>query len=196
MIIKQSRHDFSGKHLCGGYCMDIMSCLCAEVKIQQKVIWLCKGSLRICFCVCVFLNFFLFTLFRVRFFCLQFTLQQLIQPDLEFRFIVTSQLGHSIQLGSSPSAGLQVATQSTHLSKDCYPQLVSNPHRPEIWPPKQLDYRCMPLHHNKFQKVITILFVVLGTKSSQLRLDVFIFDICPQLLKDFLTFTICNTKQK
>ena len=23
-IFKQSRRDFSGKHLCGGYCMDIM----------------------------------------------------------------------------------------------------------------------------------------------------------------------------
>ena len=23
-ILKQSRHDFSGKHLCDGYCMDIM----------------------------------------------------------------------------------------------------------------------------------------------------------------------------
>ena len=23
-IFKQSRHDFSGKHLCDGYCMDIM----------------------------------------------------------------------------------------------------------------------------------------------------------------------------
>ena len=23
-ILKQSRHDFSGKHLCGGYCMDIV----------------------------------------------------------------------------------------------------------------------------------------------------------------------------
>ena len=49
----------------------------------------------------------------------------------------------SIQSGSSPSAGLQVVTQSTHLSKD---QLVSNPRRSEIQPPKQLDYRCMPLH--------------------------------------------------
>ena len=26
-ILKQSRHDFSGKHLYGGYCMDIMCCL-------------------------------------------------------------------------------------------------------------------------------------------------------------------------
>ena len=23
-ILKQSRHDLSGKHLCGGYCMDII----------------------------------------------------------------------------------------------------------------------------------------------------------------------------
>ena len=34
--------------------------------------------------------------------------------------------------GSCPSAGLQMVTQSTHLSKDCYPQLVSNPNRSEI----------------------------------------------------------------
>ena len=40
-------------------------------------------------------------------------------------------------------------TQSTHLSKDCYPQLVSNPHRSKIRPPMQLDYRCMPLHPAK-----------------------------------------------
>ena len=76
----------------------------------------------------------------------QLTLQQLIQLDLESGFIVRFQLGPSIQSGSSPSARLQVVTQSTHLSKDCYAQLVLNPHRSEIRPPKQLDYRCMPLH--------------------------------------------------
>ena len=27
-VLKQWRHDFSGKHLCVGYCMDIMWCLC------------------------------------------------------------------------------------------------------------------------------------------------------------------------
>ena len=42
----------------------------------------------------------------------QLTLCQLIQPDLESRFIVRSQLGLSIQSGSSP--GLQVVTQFTH----------------------------------------------------------------------------------
>ena len=36
-ILKQWRHDFSGKHLCVGYCMDIMWCLCVEVKIQGFV---------------------------------------------------------------------------------------------------------------------------------------------------------------
>ena len=79
-------------------------------------------------------------------------LQQLIQPDLESRFIVRSQLDLSIQSGSSPSAGLQVVTQSTHLSKDCYPQLVSNPLCSEIRPPRQLGYRCMPLHPAQIQK--------------------------------------------
>ena len=46
-ILKQSRHDFSGKHLCDGYCMGIMCCLCVEVKIQSRVILFCKASLRI-----------------------------------------------------------------------------------------------------------------------------------------------------
>ena len=32
-ILKQSRHDFSGKHLYDEYCIDIMCCLCVEVKI-------------------------------------------------------------------------------------------------------------------------------------------------------------------
>ena len=36
-ILKQSRHDFSGKHLCDGYSMDIMRCLCVEVKIHGFV---------------------------------------------------------------------------------------------------------------------------------------------------------------
>ena len=65
--------------------------------------------------------FFLVTLFRVGLFYPQLNLRQLIQPDLESRFIVRSQLGPSIQSGFSPSARLQVVTKSTHLSKDCYP---------------------------------------------------------------------------
>ena len=36
-ILKQWRHDFSGKHLYGGCCMDIMWCLCVEVKIHVFV---------------------------------------------------------------------------------------------------------------------------------------------------------------
>ena len=48
-ILKQSRHDFSGKRLCDGYCMDIMWCLCVDFKIRQRVIWFCKTSLRICY---------------------------------------------------------------------------------------------------------------------------------------------------
>ena len=40
-IFKQSRHDFSGKQLCDGYCMDIIWCLCVEVKIHGfvKLLW-------------------------------------------------------------------------------------------------------------------------------------------------------------
>ena len=45
-ILKPSRHDFWGKNLCDGYCMDIMWCLCVEVKIQWRVIWFCKAFLR------------------------------------------------------------------------------------------------------------------------------------------------------
>ena len=36
-ILKQWRHDFSGKHLCDGYCMDITWCLCVEFKMQGFV---------------------------------------------------------------------------------------------------------------------------------------------------------------
>ena len=50
-ILKQLRHDFSGKHLCDWYCMGIMWCLCVEFKIQQRVIWFCKASLRISYVV-------------------------------------------------------------------------------------------------------------------------------------------------
>ena len=88
----------------------------------------------------------------------QLTLRQLIQPNLESRFIVRAQLGRSIQSGSSPGAGLQLATQSTHQSKDCYPELVSNPPLSEIRPPKQLDYRCMLLHPAD-SKMFTVIFL-------------------------------------
>ena len=47
-ILKQSGYDFSGKHLCDEYYMDIMWCLCVVVNIQQSVVWFCeKTSLRI-----------------------------------------------------------------------------------------------------------------------------------------------------
>ena len=36
-IVKQSGHDFSGNHLFDGYCMDIVWCLCVEVKIRGFV---------------------------------------------------------------------------------------------------------------------------------------------------------------
>ena len=43
-ILKQWRHDFSGKHIPNRYCMDIMWCLC----VGQNS-WFCKASLRICY---------------------------------------------------------------------------------------------------------------------------------------------------
>ena len=36
-ILKQWRHDLSGKHLCDGYCMDIMLCFCVNVNIHGFV---------------------------------------------------------------------------------------------------------------------------------------------------------------
>ena len=68
---------------------------------------------------------------------------------LESWFGFRSQLGPSIYPSSSSSAQLQVITKYTHLLKDCYPQLVSNPCFSEILPPKQLDCRYMPLHSTK-----------------------------------------------
>ena len=90
--------------------------------------------------------FVLFSYFtQSRVFHPQLILWQLIQPDLESRIIVRSQLGPSIQSGQSPCARLQVLTQSTHLSKDCCSQLILSPNLSEIAPPEQLDYRCMSL---------------------------------------------------
>ena len=43
-ILKQWRHDLSGKHLRDRYCMDIIWCLCGG---QNS--WFCKASLRICY---------------------------------------------------------------------------------------------------------------------------------------------------
>ena len=73
------------------------------------------------------------------------------QPDLESRFLVSSQLGSSIQSGSSPSVGLQVVTQSTHLSKDCYPQLVQKPHCSEI--PRKATIHLLPSFVSKLLMV-------------------------------------------
>ena len=36
-ILKQSRHDFSGKYLYDGFCMGIMCCLYGKVKIHGFV---------------------------------------------------------------------------------------------------------------------------------------------------------------
>ena len=47
-VLKQRRHDFSGKHLCVGYCMGIVMFMCAS---QNS--WFCKASLRIYY-VCLF----------------------------------------------------------------------------------------------------------------------------------------------
>ena len=77
---------------------------------------------------------------------LQLTLRQLIQSNLESQFFVRSQLGPTTQSGFSSCAGLHLVTKFTHLSKDCYPQLVLNSHRSKIRLSKHLDCRCMPLH--------------------------------------------------
>ena len=44
-ILKKSRHDFSGKHLCDRCCVDIM-CGGQDLVIMS---WFCKASLRICY---------------------------------------------------------------------------------------------------------------------------------------------------
>ena len=44
-ILKQWRHNFLGKYLCGGYCMDILWCLC----VGGQNSGFCKASLRICY---------------------------------------------------------------------------------------------------------------------------------------------------
>ena len=65
--------------------------------------------------------------------------------------IVGPQSGFSACACSYPQAGLQVVTQSNHLLKYCFLQLVLNPHCSEIQPPKYLQvyYRCMPQHRAK-----------------------------------------------
>ena len=55
------------------------------------------------------------------------------------------QLGPSIQSGTSPYAGLEVVTDSTHVSRDCYHQLTSNPHFYKNLSSKQLDCMWMPI---------------------------------------------------
>ena len=124
-----------------------------ELLLLKKIFDACK-NVYFLFSFSFFLFFFFGYFIQSRVFYPQLTLRQLIQPDLESRFIVRPQLGPSVQSGSSPSAGLQVVTQSTHLSKDCYPQLVPNPNRSEIQPPKQLDYRCISLHPALFYSLL------------------------------------------
>ena len=52
-ILKQLEHNFSGKHLSYGYCIDIIWCSLKEVKIQQRALWFCNTSLRT-YCVTLF----------------------------------------------------------------------------------------------------------------------------------------------
>ena len=64
-IFKQWRPDFSGKHLCDGYCMDILWCLCVEVKIENwkriaKLDW--KSTM---YSVVKLSSYFLFNIFLV-----------------------------------------------------------------------------------------------------------------------------------
>ena len=100
----------------------------------------------------------------------QLTLPQLIQLNLESWFIVRSLLVPSIYSGSSLCAGLQMVTQSTHLSKGCCPKLVFDPHRSEIRPPKQLDYRCMSQHlENERIKKKQFLFHVIAMVRFHFR---------------------------
>ena len=79
---------------------------------------------------------------------------------MEFQLIFRSQLGPSIHSGFPPCAGIQMFAQSTHLLKNCYPQLVLNSHCSEIWPPKCFDYRCMQLHPLQQHFLIDSFFIL------------------------------------
>ena len=64
------------------------------------------------------------------------TVANLARLGISVHCYVSVRCQYLVRLLSSPSAGLQVVTQSTHLSKDSYLQLVLNPHRSEIRSPK------------------------------------------------------------
>ena len=90
-----------------------------QIRLQNWKFCHIKKTLTITFLF--FLGFSYLITFQSQIFYPQFTLRQLIQSDLESRFIVKSQLGPSILSGPSPCAGLQVLTPSTHLLKDSRP---------------------------------------------------------------------------
>ena len=131
--------------------------------------------------------------------CRQLTLLQLIQSDLECRFVASFQLGLSISPVSSPCAGLKVVTEFTHLLKDCSAQLGLNPHHTEILPLKQLDYNCMPLHPTHWLNDVFNLFFFfflfshLSTYFFCLLLLVVLFCLC---FCFFVLFVFCFFLQK
>ena len=113
----------------------------SQINIHVDYICIYAQGSKLCF---VYFRTFLFLITLIEsVFNSQLSLRQLIQPNLESRFVVMFHLVPNLKSGSSPCAGLQVVTQPTHLLKNCYPQMRENPHRSEILPAKQLDNCCM-----------------------------------------------------
>ena len=89
----------------------------------------------------IFLRYFFVQFIQSRVFVSVAYFRQLIQPDLESRFIVRSHLGPSIQSGFSLSARLHdPPTYRRTVTPTPPPQSVSSPHHSKIRLPKQLDY--------------------------------------------------------
>ena len=82
--------------------------------------------------------YFLITLFRVKILSVAFlAVANLVRLGMPVRCQVSARSQYLVRFG------LQGVLQSTHLTKNCYPKMISNEHLTAIVPPRQLDYRCM-----------------------------------------------------
>ena len=100
----------------------------------------------------IFFFFFLVTLFRVGFFLsvAYLTAANLARLGKSVHHYVS---GPSIQSSSSPSAGLQVVTQSSHLSKGCSPNWYRTHTVPKIGlQSSQITGACHYTWHLKYPK--------------------------------------------
>ena len=104
------------------------------------------------FLVTLFFFYFLVTLFRVGFFLsvAYLAAANLARLGNSVHCYVS---GPSIQSSSSPSAGLQVVTQSSHLSKDCSPNWYRTHTVPKIGlQSSQITGACHYTWHLKYPK--------------------------------------------